>query len=48
MGKFQDWYDNLDPATQQYLDKQPVWHDRDIFKAAVVGFVIGLILGLTI
>ncbi len=48
MGKFQDWYDSLPEHTKQYLDKQPVWHDRDIFKAAVVGFVIGLILGLTI
>jgi hypothetical protein len=47
MNKWDRWYDSLPAHTKKYLEKQPVWHDRDIFKAAVVGFIIGLILGLT-
>ena len=48
MKQSQNWWDNLSPQMQEYLKKQPVWHDRDLIKAAVVGAVIGFILGLTI
>ena len=48
MSKFNDWYESLDSHTKTYLDKQPLWHDSDLFKAAVIGFVLGIVLGLTI
>lgn len=48
MSKINEWYESLDPHTKAYLDKQPLWHDRDLAKAAVIGFVLGVILGLTI
>ena len=46
--KYQDWYDRLPESTREYLKAQPVWHDRDLFKAAVIGFVIGIVIGLLI
>ena len=46
MSKFQAWYDNLPDHTKQYLKRQPVWHDKDMWKAGLLGLSIGLILGL--
>jgi hypothetical protein len=46
MGKYQQWWDSLSPQMQQYLRSQPIWHDRDLYKAMAVGVVIGFILGL--
>lgn len=48
MGKYQDWYDAQPKHVQEWMEKQPVWHDSDLFKASVVGFVVGLLLGLSI
>jgi hypothetical protein len=46
MSKFQAWYDSLPENTKTYLKSQPVWHDRDMWKAGLLGLSIGLILGL--
>ena len=46
MSKFQAWYDSLPENTKQYLKRQPVWHDKDMWKAGLLGLSIGLILGL--
>jgi hypothetical protein len=46
MSKFQTWYDSLPEHTKTYLKSQPVWHDRDMWKAGLLGLSIGLILGL--
>jgi F0F1-type ATP synthase assembly protein I len=32
--------------TKQY--KQPLWHDSDLIKAAIVGAIIGLAVGLVV
>jgi F0F1-type ATP synthase assembly protein I len=48
MDRWSEWYDSLPQHTKELLKKQPLWHDRDLIKAAVVGAVIGFILGLTI
>jgi len=45
--KWEAWYDSLPASTKEYLSKQPVWHDRDMFKALTVGFVIGLVVGIS-
>ena len=45
MSKFQTWYDSLPDHTKQYLKSQPIWHDRDMWKAAFLGFAVGLIIG---
>lgn len=46
--KHQQWWDNLDPRTREYLNKQPIWHDRDLYKALAVGTVIGIIIGVIV
>ena len=46
--KWELWWDNLPESTKTYLKNQPIWHDRDMFKAFTVGIVIGLIIGAMI
>ena len=46
MNKWTGWYDSLPENTKQYLKRQPVWHDKDMWKAGLLGLSIGLILGL--
>jgi hypothetical protein len=46
MSEWTKWYDSLPNHTKQYLKNQPLWHDSDLVKVGLVGFIIGLILGL--
>jgi hypothetical protein len=46
MNKWEAWWDSLSPSTQEYLKAQPLWHDNDMWKAGMVGLVIGFILGV--
>ena len=48
MSKYQAWWDSLSPQMQEYLKKQPVWHDRDLYKAFVFGLLFGVLIGLAI
>ena len=43
--KWEAWWDSLPTSTKEYLQNQPVWHDRDMFKAFAIGIVVGLIIG---
>ena len=45
MKKYQDWWDQLPEQTKQYLLKQPIWHDRDLYRALAVGALIGFVVG---
>lgn len=45
MSKWTAWYDSLPEHTKTYLKTQPVWHDRDIFKAGMIGLLVGVLLG---
>lgn len=44
--KWEAWWNSLSPQMQQYLKSQPVWHDRDMYKAGILGFTIGLLVGM--
>ncbi len=44
--KYQAWWDSLSPQTQEYLKRQPVWHDIDMWRAGIIGFVLGILFGL--
>ena len=44
--KWEQWHDSLPAHTKEYLKKQAVWNDRDIFKAFAYGALIGLLIGL--
>ena len=48
MGKYQAWWESLTPQMQEYLKAQPVWHDRDLYKAMAIGVIIGFVLGAII
>lgn len=45
MNKYQQWWNNLSPHMQEYLEKQPMWYDRDLYKSFVAGIIIGFALG---
>lgn len=44
--KWDDWYDSLPSHTKEYLKNQPLWHDRDMFKAFAWGLFFGVLVGL--
>ena len=46
MNKYDKWWNSLTPQMQEYLKRQPVWYDRDMWKAGLIGFVVGILLGL--
>ena len=48
MNKWSTWYDSLPAHTKEYLKNQPLWHDRDMFKAFAVGILIGIVIGVAI
>jgi hypothetical protein len=49
MNKWQAWWDSLSPSTQEYLNNQPIWKDKDVALfvsiALAVGFCLGYIIG---
>jgi hypothetical protein len=46
MNKWSQWYESLPSHTKQYLKTQPVWHDKDLYKAFAFGTIFGVIVGL--
>ena len=46
--KWDAWYDSLPSHTKEWIKRQPIWHDRDMFKAFSVGVLIGILIGLVI
>lgn len=42
---YQKWLEQHPKNTQEWLKKQPIWHDKDMFKAVCFGITIGLIIG---
>ena len=44
--QWQAWYDSLPATTKAYLNTQPLWHDRDMFKAWAFGLMLGILIGL--
>jgi hypothetical protein len=48
MSKYTRWYNNQSEATKAWLDKQSIWHDRDMVKAVMFGSVIGFVIGVLI
>ena len=41
MKQSQTWWESLSPQMQEYLKKQPVWHDSDMWRAGLIGVVVG-------
>ena len=47
--QLETWWQNLPDNYKTYLKRQPIWHDRDLYKfgavCAVLGFVVGFLAG---
>ena len=41
----QRWLEMQPKHTQEWLKKQPVWHDRDLWKFYFLGMGLGLLVG---
>jgi F0F1-type ATP synthase assembly protein I len=48
MGKFTRWYDQQNETTRAWLDKQAIWHDKDMAFSFVTGIMFGIIIGVII
>ena len=43
--KWEAWYDSLPQHTKDYIKRQPVWYDRDMYKAFALGALLGFLIG---
>lgn len=39
---------NTNKAFEEWISKQPIWHDRDMVKAVLLGIAFGGFVGLII
>ena len=46
--KFTTWYDNQNETTKAWLDKQAIWHGKDMWMAFGAGILFGFLLGLIV
>ena len=44
--KWSTWYDAQPEHVKRWMKAQPIWHDNDMWKAGIVGFVCGILFGL--
>ena len=44
--KWETWRNKLSPSTKDYLDKQPIWDDKDLYQAMACSFILGILVGL--
>jgi hypothetical protein len=43
--KWSTWWDSLPAHTKEYLEAQPIWHNKDVVMFVSTAFVIGFIVG---
>ena len=48
MSKFSTWYNNQNETTKAWLDKQALWHDKDMWVAFGIGILVGIMIGLMV
>jgi hypothetical protein len=48
MSKYDTWWNSLPENTKTYLKKQPIWHDRDLYRVAMIGASVGFVLGVVV
>ena len=42
----QEWLEKQPKHTQEWLNGQAIWHDSDLYKAMLVGMILGFLIGL--
>jgi len=45
MNKYDEWKQNLQPHTREWVERQPVWRDRDIAVSIAIALVMGFFIG---
>lgn len=48
MNKYENWWTSLSPQMQEYLKRQPIWTDKDLYKSAAIGAVVGFVIGFIV
>jgi hypothetical protein len=43
-----DFYNNQNSSTRAYLDRTPIWYDRDVLLVAIGSALLGFIAGIII
>lgn len=46
--KWEVWHDSLPAHTKEWLKKQSVWNDQDMFKAFAFGIFFGILIGVVL
>ena len=44
----QVWLEKQPAHTQEWLKKQPIWHEADLFRFFAMGALVGFLIGLAI
>jgi hypothetical protein len=45
--KWEKWYDAQPAHVKQWMDQpKPLWYDSDMWKAGIVGCMVGILFGL--
>jgi hypothetical protein len=44
----QRWIEMQPKHTQEWLKKQPLWHDKDMIKILILGMLIGFLIGIIV
>ena len=43
--KGSEWKQNLQPHTREWVERQPVWRDRDIAVSIAIALFMGFVIG---
>ena len=46
MNRHTEWHNDLPEHTKKYFQSQAIWHDRDMIYSCLLGFVVGVIIGI--
>jgi hypothetical protein len=44
----QEWFEKQPKHTQEWLKKQAVWHDIDLFRFFAIGMLVGFLIGIVL
>ena len=45
MNKYDQWKQNLQPRAREWVERQPVWRDRDIAVSIAIALFMGFVIG---